>query len=94
MREEPLLVAVAAAAVVGESCSAHPGQAGTDSPSDPLSPLSPAAMQQMLSETYKNKLLQMTSESRRQDLVSQACSRCRGGLGLLVLVLNPFLSAV
>ncbi|KAF4801669.1 E3 ubiquitin-protein ligase LRSAM1 [Turdus rufiventris] len=33
-----------------------------------------SAMQQMLSETYKNKLLQMTSESRRQDLVSQACS--------------------
>ncbi|NXY34709.1 LRSM1 ligase, partial [Pomatorhinus ruficollis] len=40
----------------------------------PLSPLSPAAMQQMLAETYKNKLLQMTSESRRQDLISQACS--------------------
>ncbi|KAI1232031.1 hypothetical protein IHE44_0007079, partial [Lamprotornis superbus] len=33
-----------------------------------------AAMQQMLAETYKNKLLQMSSESRRQDLVSQACS--------------------
>ncbi|NXD39598.1 LRSM1 ligase, partial [Copsychus sechellarum] len=33
-----------------------------------------SAMQQMLAETYKNKLLQMTSESRRQDLVSQACS--------------------
>uniref|UniRef100_A0A8C5X725 Leucine rich repeat and sterile alpha motif containing 1 n=1 Tax=Malurus cyaneus samueli TaxID=2593467 RepID=A0A8C5X725_9PASS len=32
------------------------------------------AMQQMLAETYKNKLLQMSSESRRQDLVSQACS--------------------
>ncbi|NXX25858.1 LRSM1 ligase, partial [Nicator chloris] len=33
-----------------------------------------SAMQQMLAETYKNKLLQMTSESHRQDLVSQACS--------------------
>ncbi|NXH46515.1 LRSM1 ligase, partial [Dicaeum eximium] len=33
-----------------------------------------SAMQQMLAETYKNKLLQMTSESRRQNLVSQACS--------------------
>ncbi|KAM7003718.1 E3 ubiquitin-protein ligase LRSAM1 isoform 3-T4 [Passerculus sandwichensis] len=33
-----------------------------------------SAMQQMLAETYKNKLLQTTSESRRQDLVSQACS--------------------
>ncbi|NXY22514.1 LRSM1 ligase, partial [Atrichornis clamosus] len=33
-----------------------------------------SAMQQMLAETYKNKLIQMTSESRRQDLVSQACS--------------------
>ncbi|XP_038012174.1 E3 ubiquitin-protein ligase LRSAM1 isoform X3 [Motacilla alba alba] len=33
-----------------------------------------SAMQQMLAETYKNKLLQLTSESRRQDLVSQACS--------------------
>ncbi|XP_059721053.1 E3 ubiquitin-protein ligase LRSAM1 isoform X4 [Haemorhous mexicanus] len=33
-----------------------------------------SAMQQMLAETYKNKLLQVTSESRRQDLVSQACS--------------------
>ncbi|NXD27911.1 LRSM1 ligase, partial [Spelaeornis formosus] len=33
-----------------------------------------SAMQQMLAETYKNKLLQTTSESRRQDLVSKACS--------------------
>ncbi|XP_074412242.1 E3 ubiquitin-protein ligase LRSAM1 isoform X3 [Zonotrichia albicollis] len=33
-----------------------------------------SAMQQMLAETYKNKLLQTSSESRRQDLVSQACS--------------------
>ncbi|XP_027505715.1 E3 ubiquitin-protein ligase LRSAM1 isoform X2 [Corapipo altera] len=33
-----------------------------------------SAMQQMLAETYKNKLLQVTYESRRQDLVSQACS--------------------
>ncbi|NWR44257.1 LRSM1 ligase, partial [Regulus satrapa] len=33
-----------------------------------------SAMQQMLAETYKNKLLQMSSECRRQDLVSQACS--------------------
>ncbi|XP_053817939.1 E3 ubiquitin-protein ligase LRSAM1 isoform X2 [Vidua chalybeata] len=33
-----------------------------------------SAMQQMLAETYKNKLLQTTSESRREDLVSQACS--------------------
>ncbi|XP_071621933.1 E3 ubiquitin-protein ligase LRSAM1 isoform X1 [Heliangelus exortis] len=33
-----------------------------------------SAMQQMLAESYKNKLLQMSYESRRQDLVSQACS--------------------
>ncbi|XP_042334271.1 E3 ubiquitin-protein ligase LRSAM1 isoform X2 [Sceloporus undulatus] len=33
-----------------------------------------AAMQQMLSETYKNKLLQMAYESRRQDLVNQTYS--------------------
>ncbi|KAJ7426757.1 E3 ubiquitin-protein ligase LRSAM1 [Willisornis vidua] len=33
-----------------------------------------SAMQQMLAETYKNRLLQETSECRRQDLVSQACS--------------------
>ncbi|NXN14646.1 LRSM1 ligase, partial [Indicator maculatus] len=33
-----------------------------------------AAMQQMLAETYKNNLLQLSYESRRQDLVSQACS--------------------
>ncbi|XP_061335762.1 E3 ubiquitin-protein ligase LRSAM1 isoform X3 [Pezoporus flaviventris] len=33
-----------------------------------------AAMQQMLAESYKNKLIQMTNESRRQDLVTQACS--------------------
>ncbi|NWX51636.1 LRSM1 ligase, partial [Steatornis caripensis] len=33
-----------------------------------------SAMQQMLSESYKNKLIQMTYESRRQDLVNQACS--------------------
>ncbi|KAM9521783.1 E3 ubiquitin-protein ligase LRSAM1 isoform 4-T4 [Guaruba guarouba] len=33
-----------------------------------------AAMQQMLAESYKNKLIQMTNESRRQDLVNQACS--------------------
>nr|XP_009939405.1 PREDICTED: E3 ubiquitin-protein ligase LRSAM1 [Opisthocomus hoazin] len=33
-----------------------------------------SAMQQMLAETYKNKLIQMTYESRRQDLVNQACS--------------------
>ncbi|NWQ68632.1 LRSM1 ligase, partial [Neopipo cinnamomea] len=33
-----------------------------------------SAMQQMLAETYKNELLQVTYESRRQDLVSQACS--------------------
>ncbi|XP_030362886.1 E3 ubiquitin-protein ligase LRSAM1 isoform X6 [Strigops habroptila] len=33
-----------------------------------------AAMQQMLAESYKNKLIQMTYESRRQDLVNQACS--------------------
>ncbi|XP_040541672.1 E3 ubiquitin-protein ligase LRSAM1 isoform X4 [Gallus gallus] len=33
-----------------------------------------SAMQQMLAESYKNKLIQMTYESRRQDLVSQACS--------------------
>ncbi|NXP56207.1 LRSM1 ligase, partial [Heliornis fulica] len=33
-----------------------------------------SAMQQMLAESYKNKLIQMTYESRRQDLVTQACS--------------------
>uniref|UniRef100_A0A803SSG2 RING-type domain-containing protein n=1 Tax=Anolis carolinensis TaxID=28377 RepID=A0A803SSG2_ANOCA len=33
-----------------------------------------AAMQQMLSETYKNKLLQVAYESRRQDLVNQTYS--------------------
>ncbi|XP_013927049.1 PREDICTED: E3 ubiquitin-protein ligase LRSAM1-like [Thamnophis sirtalis] len=33
-----------------------------------------AAMEQMLSETYKNKLLQGAYESRRQDLVNQTCS--------------------
>uniref|UniRef100_K7FSV8 Leucine rich repeat and sterile alpha motif containing 1 n=1 Tax=Pelodiscus sinensis TaxID=13735 RepID=K7FSV8_PELSI len=33
-----------------------------------------SAMQQMLAESYKNKLIQMTYECRRQDLVSQACS--------------------
>ncbi|XP_058015232.1 E3 ubiquitin-protein ligase LRSAM1 isoform X4 [Ahaetulla prasina] len=32
-----------------------------------------AAMKQMLSETYKNKLLQGAYESRRQDLVNQTC---------------------
>ncbi|NXI47767.1 LRSM1 ligase, partial [Galbula dea] len=33
-----------------------------------------SAMQEMLAESYKNKLIQMTYESRRQDLVNQACS--------------------
>ncbi|XP_074968515.1 E3 ubiquitin-protein ligase LRSAM1 isoform X1 [Phalacrocorax aristotelis] len=33
-----------------------------------------SAMQQMLAESYKNKIIQMTYESRRQDLVNQACS--------------------
>ncbi|NXX53230.1 LRSM1 ligase, partial [Scopus umbretta] len=33
-----------------------------------------SAMQQMLAESYKNRLIQMTYESRRQDLVNQACS--------------------
>ncbi|NWS66201.1 LRSM1 ligase, partial [Crotophaga sulcirostris] len=33
-----------------------------------------SAMQQMLAESYKNKLIQMTYEARRQDLVNQACS--------------------
>uniref|UniRef100_A0A8C3T7H4 Leucine rich repeat and sterile alpha motif containing 1 n=1 Tax=Chelydra serpentina TaxID=8475 RepID=A0A8C3T7H4_CHESE len=33
-----------------------------------------SAMQQMLAESYKNKLIHMTSESRRQDLVNQAYS--------------------
>ncbi|XP_054249303.1 E3 ubiquitin-protein ligase LRSAM1 isoform X3 [Indicator indicator] len=33
-----------------------------------------AAMQQMLAESYRNNLLQLSYESRRQDLVSQACS--------------------
>lgn len=47
-----------------------------------------AAMQQMLAESYKNKLIQMTYESRRQDLVSQACSRYAGrSLGLEMLLL-------
>ncbi|NWU89663.1 LRSM1 ligase, partial [Upupa epops] len=32
-----------------------------------------SAMQQMLAESYKNKLIQMNYESRRQDLVNQAC---------------------
>ncbi|XP_074871593.1 E3 ubiquitin-protein ligase LRSAM1 isoform X2 [Carettochelys insculpta] len=33
-----------------------------------------SAMQEMLAESYKNKILHMTYESRRQDLVNQACS--------------------
>ncbi|CAJ0968509.1 unnamed protein product [Ranitomeya imitator] len=33
-----------------------------------------ASMQQMLEESYKNKLLQMTYESRRQEMVYQTCS--------------------
>uniref|UniRef100_A0A8D2LP00 Leucine rich repeat and sterile alpha motif containing 1 n=1 Tax=Varanus komodoensis TaxID=61221 RepID=A0A8D2LP00_VARKO len=33
-----------------------------------------SAMQQMLAETYKHKLVQMAYESRRQDLVNQTCS--------------------
>ncbi|XP_064420333.1 E3 ubiquitin-protein ligase LRSAM1 [Latimeria chalumnae] len=33
-----------------------------------------AAMQQMLMEGYKNKLIQMACESRRQELVNQTCS--------------------
>ncbi|NXN90957.1 LRSM1 ligase, partial [Rhinopomastus cyanomelas] len=33
-----------------------------------------SAMQQMLAESYKNKLIQINYESRRQDLVNQACS--------------------
>ncbi|CAH2316928.1 E3 ubiquitin- ligase LRSAM1 [Pelobates cultripes] len=33
-----------------------------------------SAMQQMLSESYKSRLLQMAYESRRQEMVSQACS--------------------
>ncbi|NXX98943.1 LRSM1 ligase, partial [Centropus bengalensis] len=33
-----------------------------------------SAMQQMLAESYKNRLVQMTYEARRQDLVNQACS--------------------
>ncbi|XP_030062432.1 E3 ubiquitin-protein ligase LRSAM1 [Microcaecilia unicolor] len=33
-----------------------------------------AAMQQMLEESYKNKLIQMAYESRRQEMVNQACS--------------------
>lgn len=42
-------------------------------------------MQRMLAESYKNKLIQMTYESRRQDLVNQACSRYGGRcLGLAV----------
>ncbi|XP_018087999.1 E3 ubiquitin-protein ligase LRSAM1 isoform X2 [Xenopus laevis] len=33
-----------------------------------------SAMQQMLAETYKSKLLQMAYESRRQEMVYQTCS--------------------
>ncbi|XP_056394973.1 E3 ubiquitin-protein ligase LRSAM1 isoform X2 [Hyla sarda] len=33
-----------------------------------------SAMQQMLEETYKNKLLQMAYETRRQEMVYQTCS--------------------
>eukprot|EP00079_Xenopus_tropicalis_P029664 XP_012825246.1 PREDICTED: E3 ubiquitin-protein ligase LRSAM1 isoform X2 [Xenopus tropicalis] len=33
-----------------------------------------SAMQQMLAETYKSKLLQMAYESRRQEMVFQTCS--------------------
>ncbi|XP_015278585.1 PREDICTED: E3 ubiquitin-protein ligase LRSAM1 [Gekko japonicus] len=33
-----------------------------------------SAMQQMLAETYKSKLVQMAFESRRQDLVNQTCT--------------------
>ncbi|XP_071981442.1 E3 ubiquitin-protein ligase LRSAM1 isoform X2 [Engystomops pustulosus] len=33
-----------------------------------------SAMQQMLAESYKNKLLQMAYESRRQEMVYQTCS--------------------
>ncbi|XP_077162970.1 E3 ubiquitin-protein ligase LRSAM1 isoform X2 [Paroedura picta] len=33
-----------------------------------------AAMQQMLAEAYKSKLVQVAFESRRQDLVSQTCT--------------------
>ncbi|NWR79705.1 LRSM1 ligase, partial [Centropus unirufus] len=33
-----------------------------------------SAMQQMLAESYKNRLIQMNYEARRQDLVNQACS--------------------
>ncbi|KAK2535510.1 Lrsam1, partial [Columba guinea] len=44
-----------------------------------------SAMQRMLAESYKNKLIQMTYESRRQDLVNQACSRPSGNS-----MANPF----
>ncbi|XP_063289083.1 E3 ubiquitin-protein ligase LRSAM1 isoform X2 [Pelobates fuscus] len=33
-----------------------------------------SAMQQMLTESYKSRLLQMAYESRRQEMVNQACS--------------------
>uniref|UniRef100_A0A8C8SZ91 Leucine rich repeat and sterile alpha motif containing 1 n=1 Tax=Pelusios castaneus TaxID=367368 RepID=A0A8C8SZ91_9SAUR len=33
-----------------------------------------SAMQQMLAESYKNRLIHMTYESRREDLFKQACS--------------------
>ncbi|XP_029467947.1 E3 ubiquitin-protein ligase LRSAM1 isoform X2 [Rhinatrema bivittatum] len=33
-----------------------------------------SAMRQMLEESYKNKLIQMAYESRRQEMVNQACS--------------------
>lgn len=48
--------------------------ANPDSP-PPFSAPPAAAMQQMLAETYKNKLLQVAYESRHQNLVNQTCSR-------------------
>ncbi|XP_040180274.1 E3 ubiquitin-protein ligase LRSAM1 isoform X2 [Rana temporaria] len=37
-----------------------------------------AAMQKMLAESYKNKLLQMAFEARRQEMVYQTCSSLAG----------------
>lgn len=41
----------------------------------PLPRVSSAAMQQMLTESCTNRLIQVAYESQRQNLVQQACSR-------------------
>lgn len=43
--------------------------------SKPHPHVSSAAMQQMLTESCKNRLIQMAYESQRQSLVQQTCSR-------------------